>query len=150
MALDKKTHALLVRQLSKFRNAENVFSRDACKENVASMPAWKWWQSYGHTIPKLRKLGIQVLSQCSVASACERNWSSYDFIISKKRNRLTLARANDLVDVFANLRLSKKLGGLAYEEGMVQWAEDREAACSEENEVRSSSNSVDTFESEVE
>ncbi len=42
------------------------------------------------------------------SGGCERNWSTYDFIHSKKRNRLTPKRANDLVYVFANMRLTQK------------------------------------------
>jgi hypothetical protein len=44
----------------------------------------------------------------SSAGACERNWSTYDFIHCKKRNRLTPERANDLVFVFTNLQLAAK------------------------------------------
>ena len=44
----------------------------------------------------------------SSAGACERNWSTYDFIHNKKRNRLHPDRANDLVYVFTNSRLIQK------------------------------------------
>ena len=47
----------------------------------------------------------RVTALVSSAGACERNWSTYDFIHSKKRNRLHPDRANDLVYVFTNLRL---------------------------------------------
>ena len=45
----------------------------------------------------------------SGAGACERTWSAYDFVHSKKRNRLDPARAGDLVYVFTNKRLHKKV-----------------------------------------
>lgn len=48
-----------------------------------------------------------MLSTCR-SSAGERNWSAYDFIHCKKRNKLTPERANDLFFVFSNLRLMKK------------------------------------------
>ena len=35
---------------------------------------------------------------------CERNWSAFDFIHSKKRNKLSPAKAEELVYVFSNLR----------------------------------------------
>ncbi len=44
----------------------------------------------------------------SGAGACERNWSAYDFVHSKNRNRLDPDRARDLVCVFTNMRLYKK------------------------------------------
>ena len=45
----------------------------------------------------------------SSAGACEGNWSSYDFIHCKKRNKLTPERANDLVYIFNNLQLVGKI-----------------------------------------
>ncbi len=52
---------------------------------------------------------------------CERNWNTYDFIHNKKRNRLRLDRANNLVEVFSNLRLISKVNNIEYEEQMVAW-----------------------------
>jgi len=66
------------------------------------MPAHTWWSSYGSETPRLQSLAIKVLSQVTVALACERNWSTFEFIHSKKRNRLTL------VYVFSSLCLREK------------------------------------------
>ncbi len=49
----------------------------------------------------------KILHQKMCASACERNWSSYGFIHSKSRNRLTNDRAKDLVFVFTNMRVAR-------------------------------------------
>jgi hypothetical protein len=57
---------------------------------------------------------------------CERNWSTYDFIHNKKRNRLRLDKANDLVEVFSNLRLISKVNNIEYEEQMVAWDNEKE------------------------
>ena len=51
---------------------------------------------------------MKILAQCPTASPCERNWSSYDYIYSKKRNRLTSARCRKLVYVFQNARFSAR------------------------------------------
>ena len=56
----------------------------------------------------------------SRAGACERNWSAYDFIHSKKRNKLTPQRANGLVFVFSNLRLMEKF---KQPEKFAEWVE---------------------------
>ena len=61
--------------------------------------------------------------QPTSACACERNWSTYDYIHSKKRNKLAPARAEKLVYVFSNLRLLKKVEGLEYEEQCWEWDE---------------------------
>jgi hypothetical protein len=49
--------------------------------------------------------------------------SAYDFIHNKRRNRLTPARACDLVFVFTNGRLIEKVSG---EETLVGWEEEME------------------------
>jgi hypothetical protein len=69
---------------------------------------------------------VTVLSQCSATLVCERNWSIYDFIHSKKQKRLTPQRAQDLVDVFSDLCLAHKMNSIEFEEEMVSWMEEEE------------------------
>ncbi len=76
---------------------------------------------FGSECPELQSVVQKVLSQISCAFVCERNWSTYDFIHNKKRNRLRPDRANDLVEVFSNLRLISKVNNIKYEEQMVAW-----------------------------
>jgi hypothetical protein len=58
--------------------------------------------------------------------ACERNWSTYDYIHSKKRNKLAPARARDLVYVFSNQRLLRKLNSGTHQEEFVRWDSESE------------------------
>ena len=73
--------------------------------DMQKLPPIAWWENYGTGTPELQRLAIRVLSQVSSASACERNWSTYGFIHSMKRNRLGHKKADDLVYVHSNLRL---------------------------------------------
>lgn len=45
---------------------------------------------YGGRVPLLQKLAVRILSQTCSSSGCERNWSVFEKIHNKKRNRLTL------------------------------------------------------------
>jgi hypothetical protein len=56
----------------------------------------------------LARIAQRVTALVPSAGACERNWSTYDSIHSKKRNRLHPDRANDLVSVFTSSRLIQK------------------------------------------
>ncbi|CAO2201732.1 unnamed protein product, partial [Urochloa humidicola] len=67
-----------------------------------------WWQTYGCSAPNLQKLALRVLSQTCSASGCERNWSLFEHVHSKKRNRLEHQRLNDIVYVHCNLRLHQR------------------------------------------
>ena len=68
----------------------------------------EWWLTYGCSAPNLQKLAIHVLSQTCSASGCERNWSLFEHIHSKKRNRLEHQRMNDMAYVQCNSRLEQK------------------------------------------
>ena len=43
-----------------------------------------WWEQFGIDTEELQKFAIRVLSQCCSATGCERNWSVFEFIHSKK------------------------------------------------------------------
>ena len=55
--------------------------------------------------PLLQSLAFKLLGQPSSSSCCERNWSTYAFIHSLRRNKLSPSRAQDLVHIHNNLRL---------------------------------------------
>ena len=64
----------------------------------------EWWASWGDEWSTLAKLARKLLSLPPSAASAERNWSTQDFIISKRRNRLAPARAEKLVYIYSNLR----------------------------------------------
>ncbi|XP_023755145.2 uncharacterized protein LOC111903608 [Lactuca sativa] len=67
-----------------------------------------WWHSYGIDTPLLQNFAIKVLSQTCSASPCERNWSTFDNLHSKKRNCLLQQKLNDLVFIQYNTRLQRR------------------------------------------
>ena len=69
--------------------------------------AAQWWEAFGGHCPELQRFAIRILSQTCSASGCERNWSVFERIHTKKRNRLEQKRLNDLVFVQYNLRLRR-------------------------------------------
>ncbi|XP_070021286.1 uncharacterized protein [Nicotiana sylvestris] len=56
-----------------------------------------WWIRFGGQTPELTKFAIRVLSLTCSSSGCERNWSTFELIHTKKRNRLEHHRLNALV-----------------------------------------------------
>jgi hypothetical protein len=123
---DANDQAKALQQLAQFRNQEGLFGRPGIQAAMKAMPGWKFWQQWGRQVPELQTVGVTILSQCSTASTCKHNWSIYDFIHSKKRNKLTLQRAQDLVHVFSDLRLTHKVNSIEFEEEMVSWMEEEE------------------------
>ncbi len=118
-------------QLGSFRNKEEDFAEVDEMQIGEDAPAYQWWQLNGCSTPDLQYIAVRVLSMVSSVGACERNWSAYDFLHSKKRNRLEPQRANDLVYVFANLRLINRMRS---DELFAEWDAIEEAEEAEEDE----------------
>ncbi|CAK8538852.1 unnamed protein product [Lathyrus sativus] len=104
----KELRTKLTVEMSLFKNCEGSFGRTTAVENRDEVLPDQWWETYGTEAPSLQKLAIQILSQTCSASGCERNWSVFEHIHSKKRNRLEHQKLNDLVFVRYNLRLQNR------------------------------------------
>uniref|UniRef100_A0ACD5UVI3 Uncharacterized protein n=1 Tax=Avena sativa TaxID=4498 RepID=A0ACD5UVI3_AVESA len=61
-----------------------------------------WWGSYGGRAIDLQRFAKRIVSLCASSSGCERNWSTFEFIHTKKRNRLQHRILNDNVFVSYN------------------------------------------------
>uniref|UniRef100_A0A803KP61 HAT C-terminal dimerisation domain-containing protein n=1 Tax=Chenopodium quinoa TaxID=63459 RepID=A0A803KP61_CHEQI len=84
---------------------EGIFLNIDCMHDMAMMDAKNWWATYGSQVPMLQALAYKLLGQPSSSSCSERNWSTYKFIHSCTRNKLTHKCAQDLVFIHNNLRL---------------------------------------------
>ncbi|MCO5597254.1 hypothetical protein L7F22_051330 [Adiantum nelumboides] len=102
---DEAEKTTLKAQLSDYINLQGEFEDTSAFGDMQKLSPIAWWQNYGTGALELQRLAIRVLSQVSSASACERNWSTYGFIHSLKRNRLGHSKADDLIYVHSNLRL---------------------------------------------
>ncbi|XP_020233713.1 uncharacterized protein LOC109813860 [Cajanus cajan] len=63
---------------------------------------------YGSDTPYLQQLAIRILSLTCSASGCERNWSVFEQVHTKRRNRLEHKRLHDLVFVKYNQALHQR------------------------------------------
>lgn len=131
---NKDEQAAIVKQLSMYKNGEGLFGRSVVRESAKTMLPQAWWSQFGSSTPDLQAFAVKVLSQVSSASACERSWSTFEFIHNKRRNRLDPARANDLVYVFSNLRTTTRLQSLDYTEQYFEWKYAEDVTDSEEDE----------------
>ena len=56
-----------------------------------------YWRTYGEDAPRLQRQAVRIFSQPISASACERNWSLYSWILGQRRHRLLPEKLNKLV-----------------------------------------------------
>lgn len=89
--------------------ALNVFYLINCPfHSLTFFMTGNWWATYGCAVATLQKLATRILALTSSSSDCERNWSSFEGIHTKKRNKLDVNRLNSLVYVQFNARLFDK------------------------------------------
>ncbi|XP_075663117.1 uncharacterized protein LOC142632629 [Castanea sativa] len=99
----------LVEELRLFREREQTFGTQLTQESAKTSQPDEWWKLFGSCAPTLQKFAIRILSQTAASSGCERNWSAFEQIHSKRRNRLEHQRLNDLVYVHYNYRLKERV-----------------------------------------
>ncbi|XP_052625070.1 uncharacterized protein LOC111888832 [Lactuca sativa] len=109
---DEDENDLLRQQLNIYIDSEGQFGSAAAKRSRMKVAPYIWWRSYGIDTPLLQNFAIKVLSQTCSASPCERNWSTFDNLHSKKRNCLLQQKLNDLVFIQYNTRLQRRFESL--------------------------------------
>ncbi|XP_028557074.1 uncharacterized protein LOC110108718 [Dendrobium catenatum] len=92
-------------QLVLFRNKEGFFGLNAAKTTISKRSPVEWWIQFGDSTPELQSFAVRVLGLTCSSSGCERNWSTYSQVQTKRRNRLSTLRMNSLVYIMHNKRL---------------------------------------------
>ncbi|KAH6835546.1 hypothetical protein C2S53_017181 [Perilla frutescens var. hirtella] len=99
-------------EFPKYKDKESLFGKPVavkgCSLNDAGFDPASWWSNFGAITPNLQRLSMRILSLTSSSSSCERNWSTFEGIHTKKRNRLGIKLLNNLVFVQFNARLLSK------------------------------------------
>ncbi|XP_057432600.1 uncharacterized protein LOC130725380 [Lotus japonicus] len=106
-AQDSKTRVLIDRQLEQFKGARGLFGVKMAVE-TRNVKHALWWESYGRDGNELQKIAMRILSPTCSATGCERNWSVFYQIHTKRRNKLEQQRLNALVYVKYNLQLEMR------------------------------------------
>ncbi|KAL8515891.1 hypothetical protein ACS0TY_014550 [Phlomoides rotata] len=95
-------------ELEVYRRAEGGFGYNMAKRQRSTMAPAAWWEAFGTSTPNLQKFFVKVLNLTCSSSGCERNWSIFENVHSKRRNRLLQQRLNDLVFVKYNRSLKRR------------------------------------------
>ncbi|PRQ22552.1 putative transcription factor/ chromatin remodeling BED-type(Zn) family [Rosa chinensis] len=101
---DIQTQSLVTNvELHKYLKKDDGFGRGlakaGCAQNDDTYNPVLWWNIYGNLVPRLQSMAKRILSLTTSSSGCERNWSAFEEIYTKKRNRLDTTRLNNLVYV---------------------------------------------------
>ncbi|GJU91887.1 RNA polymerase beta'' subunit [Tanacetum coccineum] len=94
-------------QIDLFKNKKgHLFNLNTTRQNIDKKTPVDWWDSFGDDTPELKRFAMRVLSLTCSSSGCERNWSAFEMVHSKRRNCLHQQKMNDLVYVMYNLKLT--------------------------------------------
>ncbi|KAK3005516.1 hypothetical protein RJ639_017194 [Escallonia herrerae] len=102
------SQVLITSHIKSYEDAVGDFGRPVALRGRESLAPASWWSLYAADYPDLQRLAVRVLSQTCSVIRCERNWSMFERIHAKKRNRLEHQRLNDLIFVHCSLRLRER------------------------------------------
>ncbi|XP_047051532.1 uncharacterized protein LOC124656926 [Lolium rigidum] len=102
MVADVPTRNKIDAQVVLYEDKRQGFSNVMAIENMGKRNPLDWWSSYGGRAIDLQRFAKRIVSLCASSSGCERNWSAFEFIHTKKRNRLQHRILNDNVFVSYN------------------------------------------------
>ncbi|XP_071726331.1 uncharacterized protein [Rutidosis leptorrhynchoides] len=95
-------------QLIEYKEKQGLFGYKGSLLSYKTRPPVQWWDQYGDDTPELKAFALKVIGLTCSASACERNWSTFNQVHTKRRNRLGTKRMNDLVYIMYNRKLKQK------------------------------------------
>ncbi|RVW39587.1 hypothetical protein CK203_090641 [Vitis vinifera] len=134
--LHRPLHAAgkVVAEVSLLTNAQGLFGNELAVRTRNTRAPVEWWAAYGASAPNLQKFAMKVLNLTCSALGCEQNWSIFENIHSKRRNRLDHQRLNDLV--YIKIEYEDSHGGaqddFAFDDDNLTWGDVAGAAGAEE------------------
>lgn len=95
-------------EMAEYRARDGLWSNNFIWKNVNKMNPVLWWKGMcGSTM--LSKVDIRILSAPVSSAESERSFSTFGFIHSLKRNRLTTDRAGQLTFIAQNYKYNLKV-----------------------------------------
>ncbi|XP_072054940.1 uncharacterized protein [Arachis hypogaea] len=98
-----------MQEIQLYRDCKKSFRRESAKRAASRLEPDEWWRLHDGSAPNLQKMAVCLLHQTSSSSGCERKWSLFEQIYSKRRYRLEHQKLSDIVYVTYNLHLQSRL-----------------------------------------
>lgn len=105
---DEELATKISTQANHYEKKRACFGKALAISSQGKMSPLDWWDAYGGDASDLQLFAKRLLGLCASSSGCERNWSTFEFIHSKRRNRLEHQRLNDLVYIKYNQKIAER------------------------------------------
>ncbi|CAH9136807.1 unnamed protein product [Cuscuta epithymum] len=108
MVTDETLQAKISDQATDYDKLRGSFAKQLAIKQQKSKSPLDWWDAFGGLAVELQSFTKRIVGLCCTSSGCERNWSTFEFIHTKKRNRLEHKRLNDLVFIQYNRKIATR------------------------------------------
>ncbi|VFQ93966.1 unnamed protein product [Cuscuta campestris] len=105
---DESLQGKLMDQVTQYDKLRGSFAKQLAINQQKTKSPIDWWDAFGGFTIELQTLAKRIIGLCCTSSGCKRNWSTFEHIHSKKRNRLEHKRLNDLVFIKYNRRIATR------------------------------------------
>ncbi|KAH6837522.1 hypothetical protein C2S53_008495 [Perilla frutescens var. hirtella] len=69
-------------QLDSYKYKKELFGFKASMQSFMTRPPVIWWDNFGDEVPELKSFATKILGLTCSSSACERNWSTFNQVVS--------------------------------------------------------------------
>lgn len=135
---------MILTNLAEFKAKTGAWANRNVWRSAKGTDSLTWWKAF-FSQQELCKVAVRLLGLPATAASCERNFKAYSLIKTKKRNRLTVERANKLVYVKYNLKLLEGQFDVDDDWEENNERETTEAMSEEENEEDNTSSASEDF-----
>ncbi|XP_029126247.1 uncharacterized protein LOC114915554 [Cajanus cajan] len=105
---DLEMEKIVHKELAHYKVASGMFGSTTAIAMRGEVASAQWWRVDGLDTPYLQQLAIRILSLTCSVSGYDRDWSVFEQVHTKRRNRLEHKRLHDLVFVKYNHALHQR------------------------------------------
>lgn len=95
-----------VNEFESFRTMRGQFASDKFFWKMKPLP-YMFWVSYGGAAVHLRDPAILITSCAVSASACERTWSAFSYVVDQRRGHMNQSKQNECVFCYQWIRFKR-------------------------------------------
>ncbi|GBG75593.1 hypothetical protein CBR_g20224 [Chara braunii] len=94
-----KSYKVLDEEVNNWIEGTGKFNSEEAVSSARGAQPARWWRRWCAELPILQRQAIRLLGQGTSASSCERNWSLFERIHSRPRNKLGAGQLSKLARV---------------------------------------------------
>ena len=131
--------AVIATELAMYRDGKGSFESGLSVDMTdLRRNAREWWFTFGESAPNLQRFALRLFSQPISASACERNWSLFSWVLGQRRHKIHPEKLKGMVQIIvaqaqrARMRTADPFANLPWITDEIETFDDGEQSAEEE------------------